>query len=339
MVLAYYVSMCVLSLICCTIYYFIKRRYFSFRYSIIFILALLSQFCYVLLALSRDVREALVIYKFLYIGGCYLPLAGFFMILSVCKIELPKWVRYLMILFTSGIYCLVLTAGYSPIFYKSVYIEFRNGATVLIKEYGPLHILFYIEIGIFLVLTFFALIYGWIEKPNVSKKNLVVGAFLQMISIFAFFVGRIFTKDIEWMALADLLIEIGFLFVMNNLGLYKVDVMVSSSILADGGFGYISLDFKKRFLSATDVARKFFPEIANNHADRYIEDEDLRKVFEEWVNDFKKKQTPQNHIYKKDDSVYMIHVSYLYDGKKKRGYLLEITDDTKNHPELEVARN
>ena len=76
-----------------------------------------------------------------------------------------------------------LTAGYSPIFYKSVDIEFRNGATVLIKEYGPLHILFYIEIGIFLVLTFFALIYGWIEKPNVSRKNLVVGAFLQMISM------------------------------------------------------------------------------------------------------------------------------------------------------------
>ena len=112
-----------------------------------------------------------------------------------------------------------------------------------------------------------------------------------------------------------------------------------SSILADGGFGYISLDFKKRFLSATDVARKFFPEIANNHADRYIEDEKLRKIIEEWVDDFKKKQTPQNHIYKNGDSVYMIHVSYLYDGKKKRGYLLEITDDTKNHPELEPAEN
>ena len=89
MVLAYYVSMCALSLVCCTIYFFIKRKYFPFRYATVFILAFLSQFCYVLLAVSKDVREALIIYKFLYIGGCFLPLAGLFMILSVCKIELP----------------------------------------------------------------------------------------------------------------------------------------------------------------------------------------------------------------------------------------------------------
>ena len=60
MVPAYYVSMCALSLVCCTIYFFIKRSYFPFRYATVFILAFLSQFCYVLLALSKDVREALI---------------------------------------------------------------------------------------------------------------------------------------------------------------------------------------------------------------------------------------------------------------------------------------
>ena len=205
MVLAYYVSMCALSLVCCTIYFFIKRKYFPFRYATVFILAFLSQFCYVLLAVSKDVREALIIYKFLYIGGCFLPLAGLFMILSVCKIELPKWVRFILILLSAATYCLVLSAGYSPLFYKSVDIEFKNGVTVLVKDYGPLHILFYIEIGIFLVLTVFAIVYGWIEKPNASRKNLVMGSFLEITAIIAFFVGRIFTKDIEWMALADLI--------------------------------------------------------------------------------------------------------------------------------------
>lgn len=332
MVLAYYVSMCALSLVCCTIYFFIKRKYFPFRYATVFILAFLSQFCYVLLAVSKDVREALIIYKFLYIGGCFLPLAGLFMILSVCKIELPKWVRFILILLSAATYCLVLSAGYSPLFYKSVNIEFKNGVTVLVKDYGPLHILFYIEIGIFLVLTIFAIVYGWIEKPNASRKNLVMGSFLEITAIIAFFVGRIFTKDIEWMALADLIIEIGFLFIMNNIGLYTVDDMVSSSIFADGGFGYISLDFKKRYLSATDVAKKFIPEIANNHADHYIEDEELRMLFEGWVDEFKKNNASQNHTFKSGDTEYYVRVSFLYDGMKKRGYLLEIAKEAINHP-------
>ena len=110
MVLAYYVIICFISLICCSAYYFIKRKYFSTRYAMIFLLAFLSQFCYVLLALSQNVREALIIYKFLYIGGCYLPLAGLFLIFSICKIEPPKWVRFIMITFTTCIYMLVLSA-------------------------------------------------------------------------------------------------------------------------------------------------------------------------------------------------------------------------------------
>ena len=156
MILGFYIVICILSLICCLIYFLTKRRYFSVRYTMIFLLALLSQFCYVLLAFARDVREALIIYKFLYIGGCFLPLAGLFLIFSICKIEIPKWLRLIMMIFTSAIYGLVLTAGYYPFFYKSVDLEIRDGVAVLTKEYGPLHRLFYLEIGIFMIIVFVA---------------------------------------------------------------------------------------------------------------------------------------------------------------------------------------
>lgn len=335
MVLAYYVIICFISLMCCAAYYFIKRKYFSTRYTMIFLLAFLSQFCYVLLALSQNVREALIIYKFLYIGGCYLPLAGLFLIFSICKIEPPKWVRFIMLAFTTCIYMLVLSAGYSPLFYKSVDIEFENGVTVLVKEYGPLHMLFYLEIGIFLIITIIVLAYGWIKKPSVSRKILAIAAFMQVFSIFSFFLGRLITKDVEWMALADLVDEIGFLIIMNSIGLYRVDDMVSSSILAEGEYGYISLDFKYRYLSATDVAKKFFPEIAKNHVDHVIEDEKMRQLFEQWIEDYKRKNVSRFHHYRRGESIYLIRVSDLNDGKKKRGFLLEISDDTAHQQHLE----
>ena len=335
MVLTYYIVILVLSLICCTFYYWRKKHYYSVRYTMVYVLALLAQFCYVLLAYAENVREALVIYKFLYLGGCFLPLAGLMLVLSICKIKLPKWLSFLMVLFTTCIYGLVLTAGYLPLFYMNVDIEFRNGVTVLVKEYGPLHILFYAEIVVFLIVTFVALIYGWIKKPEVSRRNLVIAALMQIFSIFAFFIGRAITKDIEWMALADLVDEIGFLIIVDSIGLYRVDDLVSSSILEEGHIGFISLDFKKRYLSATDVAKKFFPELAKNHADHIIQDKKLRELLDMWIEDFRRKNVSKKHTLKKGEFIYSVRVGDLYDGNRKRGYLIEISDDTAHQRHME----
>ena len=53
---------------------------------------------------------------------------------------------------------------------------------------------------------------------------------MQIFSIFCYFIGRMVMKEIEWMALADLVDEIGFLLIMNHIGLYRVDDLVISSI-------------------------------------------------------------------------------------------------------------
>ena len=335
MVLGFYITICVLSLICCTVYYWRKRSYYSVRYTLIFILALLAQFCYVLMSLAQEVREALIINKFLYIGGCFFPLAGLFLVFSICKIHVPKWVHFALIVFASSVYACVLTAGYLPIFYKSVSIRTDNGVTVLVKEYGPLHVLFIIEIGFFLVATLFVLVYGWVKKPDISRRNLAIAAFMQIFSIFAYFIGRAVTADIEWMALADLVDEIGFLIIMDRIGLYCVDDMVASSILKDGEFAYISLDFKRRYLSATDAAKRIFPEIASSHADREIESSELRTLFDHWIDEFSNENVSKSHAYRKGDLIYVVRVSDLYDGKRKRGYLLEITDDTAHQQHME----
>jgi len=335
MVLAYYVTIVILSIICCALYYVKKRDYYSVNYTLIFILAIISQISYLAIALSRNAREALLANKILYIGGCYLILIGLFLVFSLCKIIIPKWVKFLMFAFASLVYACVLSSGYSDLFYKSFDIRIENGVAVMVKEYGPLHNLFLAEIAIFLVMTFAALIYGWFKNPNVSRINLLIGGFMQIFSIFAYFIGRSITTEIEWMALADLVDEIGFLIIMDRIGLYKVDDLVSPSILNDGHTGYISLDFKKRYLSATEVAKKYFPEMAKNLADKEIEDEKLRGLFESWVEEFKTDRVSKTHIYRRGEFIYAIRVSYLYDGKRKRGYLLEIADDTAHQQHLE----
>lgn len=230
MVLAYYIIVCVLSLISCMVFFWNKRSYYPILYAMVFVVSIIPQFCYVLLALAKDVGEAVTINKFLYLGGSFLPLIGLFVVLSICQIKIPKAVRFIMILFPSAIYGLALTVGHWDMYYKSVDIAQRNGVTVLVKEYGPLHSLFNVQIILFLVATIIVTIYGWFKKPNVSRKILVIASIMQVSSIFAFFIGRLITKEIEWMALGNLIDEIGFLIIMNHIGLYRVEDMVISSI-------------------------------------------------------------------------------------------------------------
>ena len=304
-------------------------------YALVYLLALVSHVCYVLLAVSKDVREALIINKGIYVGGCFFPLVGMLIVLSICQIKVPKWVNFILILIASAVYVLAFTAGYSPVFYKNVEIEQRYGITVLIKEYGPLHSCFYMMIGLFLVATLVVLAYGWFKKPNISKRDLAIAAFMQIFSIFCYFIGRMVMKEIEWMALADLVDEIGFLLIMNHIGLYRVDDLVISSIQNEGKVGYIAMDFKKRYLSATDTAKRFIPEISRNHADREIEDDELRELFNKWIDQYSVEKLSIDHAYHKDKSIYLIHVQDLYDGNQKHGYLLEITDDTEHLGRME----
>lgn len=335
MVLNFYVVICVLSLACCVLFFWNKRSYYPVLYALVYLLALVSHVCYVLLAVSKDVREALIINKGIYVGGCFFPLVGMLIVLSICQIKVPKWVNFILILIASAVYVLAFTAGYSPVFYKNVEIEQRYGITVLIKEYGPLHSCFYMMIGLFLVATLVVLAYGWFKKPNISKRDLAIAAFMQIFSIFCYFIGRMVMKEIEWMALADLVDEIGFLLIMNHIGLYRVDDLVISSIQNEGKVGYIAMDFKKRYLSATDTAKRFIPEISRNHADREIEDDELRELFNKWIDQYSVEKLSIDHTYHKDKSIYLIHVQDLYDGNQKHGYLLEITDDTEHLGRME----
>ena len=56
----------------------------------VYILALFAHVCYVLLALAKDAREAIIINKGIYISGCFFSLVGLMIVISICQIKLPK---------------------------------------------------------------------------------------------------------------------------------------------------------------------------------------------------------------------------------------------------------
>ena len=61
----------------------------------------------------------------------------------------------------------------------------------------------------------------------------------------------------------------------------------------------------------------------------------MRDLFGKWIEEYEEKKVSTVHTYRRKGCIYLIRISSLYDGKRKRGYLLEISDDTAHQQHLE----
>ena len=66
-----------------------------------------------------------------------------------------------------------------------------------------------------------------------------------------------------------------------------------------------------------------------------IKDDTLRESFDKWIEQYATEKMSIDHTLHKDKFIYLVHVGDLYDGNQKRGFLLEITDDTEHQARVE----
>ena len=84
----------------------------------------------------------------------------------------------------------MLTIGHNDLFYKSIRFERIDGIAVFVREYGPLHTLFYAYIiGCFL-LAAAIIIYCYCKKRQVSRKTLFLLFLPVVTAMLTFFVLR-----------------------------------------------------------------------------------------------------------------------------------------------------
>ena len=97
------------------------RKRFDVNLALIYFTVTLADLGYVLLYMSRNLRETLVAQKVIYIGGCFLPLFVLLLVIRLCRIKVGKWVKIIMGAVSGSMFVLVLTAGIYPVFYKALY--------------------------------------------------------------------------------------------------------------------------------------------------------------------------------------------------------------------------
>ncbi len=311
------------------------RKNAAFEYMFTFAMVPVVNLGYVWLAASENLREAIVAQKIIYLGGCFLNLFLFFGILSICNIKLKSWVKTLLIFAAFLMYGCVLTMNKWTLYYKSVSFSKIGDVTILVKDYGPLHTMFYIYMILILLASIVVVIYAWIYRPGASIRNLVILIIMDALSLVAFFGEKILAMvagmSFEVMPLFYVIAEIIFLILFHRIRLYDVSSGIAENLLEDGEDGIICFDRQKRFLTCNRTAKKILPSLEKAKADMQLADEKQLSMIIHCLNLFSNNEINREpYVLEKDDKIYEIIPNHMMDGRIKCGYYLMLYDVTKD---------
>ena len=333
----YYSILFGLSILLGVFYAFKWHKHYDVHITLIFLITPIVNLGYLILALSKNLNEALLANKITYLGGCYLLLMILYSVFSLCKVKLPLFFRMFFLIFSSLVYVFALTIGYTDYFYKHVELAFDNGAAILVnKEYGFMHVIFLIMVISYFVISLVVVAYTYFKNKQVSRKMILLLFLTEVVGIISFFGGRLIFKNLEIIPLAYVLSQILFVVIISKINLYDVTETAIDSIIEKGDTGFVSIDFKERYLGSNEKAKLIIPDLNMLSVDSKITNSNYCYMFIENINRFRHDKDYDKFYFARNDKIYLVNMSYLYDGKRKRGYHFQITDDTKNQEYIEL---
>ncbi|MBR4627190.1 MAG: HD domain-containing protein [Ruminococcus sp.] len=327
----YYEIMFGLSVILTIFYALYWHKHFDAHFTLIFCFIPVTNLGYMLIARADTLEAALTANRFVYIGSCYLVLLFMLTAFSLCQIKLNRILRLLFISISTGIYICVLIGDTGKYFYKSLSFEKTDGTGRLVKEYAFGHTLFYAMLIVYFVLSITVMIYSFFRKKNVSNKVICLMMLPALISLSSYFMGKLFPAGMELVPATYVIAQICYLLVIDRVCIYNVTETCADSLLETGSTGILSFDFRSSYLGCNETAKKFFPAVADLDIDKSVAAvPELKDNVCKWLEDYKSDNTYDKITYNAGDRIFSVNIGYLYDGRRRRGYQIFITDDTQN---------
>ena len=162
---------------------------------------------YFMLSVSQNLGSALNSNRIAYLGSVFLPFFMLMMVLRFCGMNCPK--PLMVTLATIGIVMMGITTspGILPIYYSTVDIEIVDGATKLVREYGPLHALYYVYlIGYMLSMVGIA-IYAIAKKKIQSLLHTTLLLCTVLCNIAIWLIEQFLPRGFEWLSVSYILTE------------------------------------------------------------------------------------------------------------------------------------
>ncbi|MCR5329559.1 MAG: HD domain-containing protein [Lachnospiraceae bacterium] len=304
------------------------------HYPLLFLLIPLTEVGYFMFSLSTTLEEALLANKMTYFGGCFIQPLVLFSILSIYNISFRKSMQAFFYAISMIMYGFVLTIGFNQSFYKAATLEItEDGAVLLNKTYGVVHVLFYLIVILYMFSGILILIYAKLSKRNdVSTKTLGYYVTIEVVTVSSFFFGRMITKKVEMIAFSYVITQAFFLMIMSYIRLYNTAANAAAVYEQRNNNGFITFSKTRQFIGATPGAINIYPELADVHVDTVLDTAGNENfaTFDKWISHIIHTGVPSDYEILQNDHFYSVNVNFLKIKNKIIGYCIALEDITQS---------
>lgn len=318
-----YLILLVLSIINLFALIYMGRKQNISVYLMLYVAITINLIGHYIISKSVYFETALVGHRLVYVGSVFTPVLWLLAVAKLCKIKIPKYLIAGLMSYSCAVLYLAYNVGTQTLYYTSITLEKHNNYSILVKENGPLHILYPLLILSNILGIIIILIYCRIRKQNITKKISLLLLFLNIFTVLVYFGQKVIDIPYNIYNIAYILVELIIIILIRRIGMYDVSESIAVSIDENSNYGYIILDKQLKYMSSNPIARKFLPEINNVKIDSVLSEDIAPTLYTEIV---KWTEKPDENI----KSVISADSRYLTCTIKKQNntHLIELVDIT-----------
>lgn len=302
------------------------RDRISIFYVLLFSSLLVANFGYMQMADASSLEMAVYANQVTYLGSSFSPFFLIMCLADLCKFPIRRIHQSLFILFGCLIFLMTSSVGVFDWYYTSLDLGVSHGVSYLIKEYGPLHILYPMYLVIVLCLGVYITILSIIKKKDVSYVTSVVLLIEMCLTMVVYFTEKAFRMDIAILPVAYVIGEIIILILLKRISLYDVSVITAASMVESKNYGFVLLDKNGRYLGCDIAAKIWFKELNNLHVDMEIQNHNTEflEQLKAWSSGV---DTRESVLFEVDEKI--IEGKYVcIEDRKRKMYCVYLRDDT-----------
>ena len=163
---------------------------------------------YFLLVAAKSLPMAMFANGMSYFGAAYSVLAMLLIISEVCQMKKRMWLRGVFIGVSTAAFLLAASGDWLGLYYTSVDITSVGGMTKLVKEYGPLHILYTVYLLSYVLIMVGVIWYASRKKRLTSFKYTLLLLVAVLLNIGVWAVEQGLNEDFELLSVSYIVTEV-----------------------------------------------------------------------------------------------------------------------------------
>lgn len=177
---------------------------------------------YFLQSVASSLTFAMLANRLSYLGAAFSILVMLFIILDICQTKKRKWIRSLLTVISIAAFALAASGDWLGLYYRSVELEVANGVPRLIKEYGPLHILYTVYLLAYVSLMTAVIACAAVKQRLASPKFTLLLFVAVLLNVGVWAVEQGFQEEFEFLSVSYVVTEVILLLVYGMLRDYGI---------------------------------------------------------------------------------------------------------------------